>query len=282
MFTLIAENKYNEQLELSHNSGYDITEINGIDPAEAVINVTKNAGADGSVYNSAYVNDRQITITLVVNYPVESNRITLYQYFKPKFPVTLYFKNGARNVYISGYVQNVDVGFFDKKQTVQIVINCPQPYFNGYQNNVQDFANVEALFEFPFSIDESGIPFSELQLNVEQSIINNGDVETGAIIKIQALGAIDTPKIFNVETNEYMIINFNLQRGDLVTINTRRGEKAITLLREGVKSSLVGYLEAGSSWFQFVPDDNLFTLAANAGIENMLTTFEIRDQYEGV
>lgn len=282
MYTLIAENKYNEQIELTHNVAYDITNIEGIDPAEAVINTTKNAGADGSVYNSAYVNDRQITITLCVNAPVEVNRIALYRFFKPKFPVTLYYKNATRDVYITGYVQSMQIGFFDKKQTVQIVVNCPQPFFNGFENSIQEFSSIDSLFEFPFSIEETGIEFSTLKQYVEKSIINYGDVDTGVIITIKALGEVDTPKIYNVETSESFIVNFTLRTGDLLTINTRRGEKAITLLREGVKSNIIGSIEQGSTWFQLMPGDNLFTIAANGLVENMLVTFDIINQYEGV
>lgn len=282
MFTLIAENQYQEQLELTHNPAYTITDIDGIDPPDANINTTHNAGADGSEFNSAYVNDRQITITLVVNAPAEVNRINLYKYFKSKFPVTLYYTNATREVFINGYVQNISVGYFDKKQTVQIVIFCPKPYFNGVTDSVQEFASVESLFEFPFSIAEAGIPFSELIVGLEKSIINNGDVTTGVIINIQATGQVVNPKIYNVETRESLILNTTLQRGDLVTINTRQAEKAITLLRNGVTTNLIGSLAQGSTWFALAPGDNVFTITADGLPENMLVTFTITDQFEGV
>lgn len=41
MFTLIAENKYGQQLELTHNDAYVITNIDGLDPPDAVINTTE-------------------------------------------------------------------------------------------------------------------------------------------------------------------------------------------------------------------------------------------------
>lgn len=282
MYTLTVENKYDEQLALTDNPAYAITDIDGIDPPDANINTTKNAGADGSEFNSSYVNDRQITITMVVNAPAEVNRINLYKYFKSKFPVRLYYTNDTRDVYIDGYVQNISVGFFDKKQTVQIVIYCPKPYFNGATDSVQEFAAIEDLFEFPFDIAEEGTEFSDLLLGLEKSIINNGDVETGVVITLQATGSVVTPKIYNVETAESFILNTTLQAGDLVTINTRQGEKAITLLRNGVSSNLIGALEQGSSWFILNPGDNVFTVAADANPENMIVTFTVTDQYEGV
>lgn len=282
MYTLIVQNKYGEQLELTHNPAYAVTSIDGIDPPEATVNTTRNANYDGSVYNSSYINERQITVTLAINGPAEANRIKLYQYFKSKMPVRIFYKNNARNVYIDGYVQNMPIGFFEKKETVQITIICPQPKFNGKNENIQEFSSVNPLFEFPFSIPENGIPFSGIILAQEKSIINRGDLETGVIINIHALGTIINPKIYNVETLEHIYLNTTLQEGDDITINTRQGEKAVSLTRDGVTTNLISAFGYGSSWFQLVPGDNVFTVAADAGIEYFYATFTMVDQYEGV
>lgn len=282
MFTLIVQNKYGEQLELTNSSNYAITDIDGLDPPDATINMTRNAGADGSEYNSSYANNRQITITLYINSPAEANRINLYKYFKSKFPVRLFYENDSRNVYIDGYVQSVQISFFNKKQTAQIVINCPKPYFNNVVENVQNFVSVTPLFEFPFSIPEAGQEFSSIAAYIEKSIINNGDVETGVIMTIKATGNVVNPKIFNVETNDYFILNVTLQDGDEIIINTIRGEKEATLIRNGVSSGIVGYLQEGSTWFQLLPGDNVFTMAADGQVENMQLTFTLTDQFEGV
>ena len=282
MFNLIVEDKNKNQLQLTGNPAYAITNIDGFDPPEATINTSKNAGADGSLFNSAYANERQITITMVINAPVEQNRINLYKWFKTKFPVKLTYETESRNVYIEGFVQSIQIGYFEKKQTAQIVVLCPKPYLNGSETNEQIFSNINPLFEFPFSIPAEGVPFSEILLYVEKSILNYGDIVTGVLIKINALGTIENPKIYNVETREYMILNTNLLRGDVVEINTRFGEKSITLVRDGVEQSIVGSLEDGSTWFQLEVGDNVFTLNADTGVENMFVSFTVIDQYEGV
>ena len=281
MFTFIVENKYGQKLELTHNPNYDITEIDGLDPPEAIINTTRNANADGSVFNSSYVTDRQIIITLAINSPAEANRINLYKYFKAKFLVTLYYQNATRNVYINGYVKNIEVAFFDKKQIAQITVFCTQPLFNGIEESLQEFSSVESLFEFPFEV-ESYTEFSAIETNTEQPIVNNGDVDTGVIITIHANGTVDTPKIYNVDTNESMIINVTMAEGDDIVINTRKGQKSITLTSNGVTTNIIGSIADGSTWFQLVPTDNVFTIAADDFAENMQVSFTIIDQYEGV
>lgn len=155
MYTLIAQNKYGQQIELTHNEAYVIESIEGLDPPEAVINTTRNANADGSVFNSAYVDNRQIIITLAINGPAETNRIQLYKYFKNKYPIRLYYQNNTRNVYIDGYCKNIQIEFFNKKQIAQITIICPEPFFNGTEDEIINFSSVTAEFEFPFSVEES-------------------------------------------------------------------------------------------------------------------------------
>lgn len=282
MFSLSVRNKYGERLELTHNPAYSITDVDGIDPPEAIINTTRNANFDGEVFNSSFLSDREITITLVVNKPAEENRIRLYRYFKSKMPLTLFWENGERNIYIDGYVKKMQVGFFDKKQTVQIIINCPRPQLNGARPDIQEFSTVVPLFEFPFSIEEEGIPFSEVIFAQEKSIVNHGDLETGVKIVVHAMGPIVKPKIYNVGTQDRMIFNITLGAGDDIIINTIQGEKNIKLRRNGVETNAIGYLDYSSSWFVMAPGDNVFTVAADSGVEYMQVTFTMIDQYEGV
>ena len=283
MYTLIAQNQYGDRMEMTHNPAYSIIEIDGLDPPDAAINTARNAGYDGSVFNSAYMKERPITITMAINSPAEANRIALYRYFKSKFPVRLFYKNGQRDVYIDGYVQSMQITYFARKQTVQIVILCPRPHFNGTEAQIQDFYTVNSLFEFEFSIEEGDpIAFSEIVTGVEKSIINAGDIETGVVITIEATGTVDTPKIYNVDTSESMIFDMTMQEGDLITINTRQGEKSVKLQRSGVTTNIIGQMRQGSSWFILKPGDNLFTIDADDQAVNMMVSFTVVDQFEGV
>lgn len=203
MYTLIVENAYNEQLELTHNDAYVITSIDGLDPPDATINTTKNANSDGSVFNSSYLNDRQIIITMAINSPAELNRIALYQYFKTKMPLTLHYQNASRNVYINGYVQQMNIGFFDKKQIAQIIIVCPNPYFMDMATQSEVLSDVIDAFEFPFEIESgpgknllevtatskttNGITFT---VNSDGSVTANGTATASAYLVIGHLTLI--------------------------------------------------------------------------------------------
>lgn len=282
MYTLTAENQYGQQLELTHNPAYSVKSVLGIDPPDAIINTTRNAGQDGSVYNSAYMDNRTITITLAINYPVEANRIQLYQYFKSKFPVILRYKNETRNVYIQGYVQSFQVAYFDKKETAQITVICPKPHFNGSDLVTENLSNIVSMFKFPFSIEEAGIPISELSIGHEQAIINLGDIDTGALIRITAMDEVVNPLIYNSTNNTVMKIFDTLQESDVVEINSRSGEKSIRKISNGVVTNLISKLSDNSSWFTLVPGVNILSTMADSGSEYINIDFEIIYQYEGV
>lgn len=281
MYTLIAQNKYGQQIELTHNEAYVIESIEGIDPPEAVINVVKNANADGSVFNSAYVKERQIIITLAINGPAEDNRINLYKYFKNKYPTRLYYKNGARDVYIDGYCKNIQISFFNLKQIAQIIIICPDPFFKNSDNELINFSSIDPLFEFPFEIEEP-IAFSEILAEVQKNIINKGDVDAGMKLVINITGSVTNPIIYNSETNQYFKLNASFISGDEIVIDTEFMKKSVTLTRNGAITSLVNVIQSGSTWMQLLPGDNLLTMSADSGSEYLSAYILVADLYEGV
>lgn len=282
MFELKVENKYGEVLTLSQNPNYAVKSIDGIDPPDAVINTARNANADGSVFNSAYVDNRTITITLAINQPTEANRIALYKYFKSKYPVAIYFKNDSRDVVINGYVQSIPIGYFEKKEIFQVTIFCPEPFFEGVEKEAASSLTAEALFEFPFDISVP-IPFSEQNGDRETTVMNEGDVETGALFKIHAIGNVVNPAIVNVDTNERFAFNVTLQQGDEIILNTVKKQKSVQLIRSnGTVSNLLPDVAAGATWFELKPFENIFTVTASSGIYNMNLYIDVRDKFQGV
>lgn len=282
MYTLKVENQYGEVLELTHNPNYTIKLIDGIDPPDAVFGTARNANADGSIINSAYLDNRPITITIAINQPTEENRINLYKWFISKYPVTLYYENGLRNVFINGRVQSVGVGYFDKKELFQVTVLCPDPYFEGVISEVTDVDGSEALFEFPFEI-ETPIVFSEYEVAPEKSVVNHGDVETGALFILHARGTVVNPTIVNTITGETFAFTVTLSAGDEIRLNTVKKQKSVILVKaNGTIQTLISAITTGASWFQLRPGGNTFTVTATSGIAKLDSSIQIRDKYEGV
>lgn len=282
MYTLKVENDRGEQLELTHNNDYTVTNVEGLNPPNANINTSVVASFDGSRFNSSRMNERNLVITIVIENEIEKNRINLYKYFKPKKQCKLYYKTESRNVYIEGYVENFEISLFDNRQMAQISVICPDPFFKAIEEMVTDFNSVTAMFYFPFAIEANGIPFSEQETNVAKEVVNGGDVESGLIITLHASGEVTNPVLYNVDTRESLGLNITMQDGDTITINTNKGQKSILLNRDGVTTNIVNNLVRGSTWFQIASGENTFTYETEDVSTNLTVTFQHTNKYEGV
>ena len=289
MFEAKIENRKGNILTLTQNeSDFQITSIIGLNPPSAQINTTNIAGFDGAKFNSSKLNTRQIVITLKLNgwgSIVEYNRQMLYKYFPTKEWVKFYFKSDYRNVSIEAYVENFEDDLFEQHQTIQVSLLCPQPYFKDIDEIIDDISKIVSVFEFPFSINENEpIPISEIELDKITNIYNNSESETGLIIEIEVLDTINKIAIGNTLTGESMILNYNFIADDKIIIDTNKGQKSITLIRNNIKYNLFTAIQKGSKFFQLAMGDNLFTYLADNGTSDTLihVLFKHYNTYRGV
>lgn len=281
-YTLKAANQYGDELTLTGRKDMQVTGVDGLHPPGAVINMDALALSDGALFNSSRVGTRNLVITVHFAENPEQCRRKIYQLFKPKQAIRIFYKNGSRDVYIDGRVETVVVDLFARLQNAQISIQCPRPFFRDVKDGVTDFTTVTSLLEFPVEFPEEGIPFSEVASYAEKSVINGGEVETGVIIEFQARGTVQDPAFYNLTTGEGMILDYDFQTGDRVIINTLPGEKKATLIRDGVSINLLNAVALGSSWLRMTIGDNIFTYTAALGAENIMARFTVTSLYEGV
>lgn len=282
MYSLIIENKNHEKISLTNNDNYAVTHISGLNPAPANINTSKLATSDGSLFNSSSVNQRNIVITVYIMRSIEKNRIALYRFFRPKEYVKIYFSNGLRNVFIEGYVETFDGELFSMSQNFQISIICPSPFFKAMNETTTILSNVNSLFSFPFAISNQGIPFSDLSEINLATVQNTGDIESGIIIDLYSIGKVVNPVIHNVDTNEFFGLNYTIEAGNTVRINTLKGQKSVKLITYGVERNLINYISENSIWLQLNTGSNLFSVTMDEGNMSLSTTIRHTDLFEGV
>ena len=183
-FTLKIENTKGEVFELTHNTkNYVVAGVQGLTRPSTTVNTSACAGIDGSFFNSARMNQRNIVIDLVLRGDIETNRQALYRIFPAKTPCTVYFKNHNRNVKIKGYVETLEGDIFQMQERMQISIICPKPFWEDMEAIYSELSNFVNRFRFPFSIEEP-IPISSYGGYGGVIIENPGDVELGFICRI--------------------------------------------------------------------------------------------------
>lgn len=329
--SITITNHLNETLHLEltkpEKSGFIIKEIKGLGPVKAEINFTEMATFDGALDNSARIGTRNIVISLIFleNPTIEDARLLSYKYFPNKQKIIFGIETDRRKCEIVGRVEENEPNIFSKQEGCEISILCSDPYFYAKDNNITTFSGVDPLFEFPFSnefeitydtildsnnkplIDSNGdeitvfdrkkyeetktIEFGEIRNVVERNIHYDGDVETGIILTIHAIGLANGITIYNGRTRELMkiddkklaaIMGSGIQAGDDIIINTNKGEKSITMLRSGEYTNIINVLGRPITWFQLSQGDNLFICTAEEGSHNLQFTIENKVLYEGV
>lgn len=288
-----------ELTEGDPDHGLIISKIEGLGPPKANINTTNLATNDGSIYNSARLDQRNIVFGLLFTFSpkIEDARHNTYKYFPIKKNLEILIETENRIVKTTGYVESNEPDIFSKQEGNQISIICTDPYFysageNGINSTV--FYGVEPLFEFAFdndSLEDDLIEFGSIENEQEKNVYYEGDGEIGITIYIHAIGEARNITIYNTGTREVMSINTDkikeltgsgIVAGDDIIISTVRGNKTIQLLRGGIYTNILNCLEKGSDWFTLTRGDNIFAYIAEYGSENLEFRIENRVLYEGV
>lgn len=306
IYSIVVTNYLGDRIKLELGkpdiSGFLIKSITGLGPAKANVNTTEVSTNDGSLFNSARMSQRNIVLDLVFintvyGESIEDLRQKSYKYFPLKKSVELTIETDNRYVKTTGYVESNEPNIFSSQEGTQISIICPDPYFYSAGedgNNVTNFYSIDPMFEFPFSnesLDEPLLVFGKIQIKTEGVITYHGDSEIGVMIYIHAIGPATNINIYNTETREVMRINTEkissltgkgIVASDDIVINTAKGEKSITLIREGVSYNILNCLDKNTDWFTLAKGDNIFAFTADSGVTNLQFRVENKVIYEGV
>lgn len=280
------------------SSGFAIGDISGLGPVKANINTSTTASGDGTIFNSARLESRNIVLTLIFldeyGMSIEEMRHLTYKYFPQKKNIDIVITTDTRQAKITGYVESNSPTIFSKNQGTSISIICPDPYFYSEDINTTVFSGIAPIFEFPFSNESLTMDLIEcgaILTKNEEVITYDGDADIGISILIHAIGDASGVSIYNIRTGEVIklnssklaaIVGGDIKASDDIIITTTRGRKSITLLRDGVTYNILNCLEKGSKWFTISKGDNIFAYTAEVGSSNL--QFRITNQiiYEGV
>jgi len=292
------------KLELGRpeKSGFLIGSVSGLGPGKANINTTEVSTNDGSLFNSARLNQRNIVFEFIFvetinGESIEDVRQKSYKYFPLKKKLDLLIETDNRIAKTTGYVESNEPNIFSSREGTQISIICPDPNFYSAGpdgNNTTFFYGIEPVFEFPFSnesLTDPLITFGNIHFKTENVITYKGDMEIGVTIHIHAIGEVENITIYNTGTREIMRIDTvklealtgsGIVAGDDIIIKTQKGDKSITLIREGQYINILNCLGREPDWFTLTKGDNIFAFTAESGTTNLRFWIENKVIYEGV
>lgn len=281
----------------SESTGFILHDMTGLGPPTASVNTSKVATKDGSKYNSARAEERNIVLPMYFTPipTIEDARHRSYKYFPLKKPVILAFKTDNRECQIVGYVETNEPDICSDREGCQVSIICPNPYFSSIYDTVTSFSGVEAAFEFPFSNEDTTNPhieFGKIVVKAENLVRYEGDAESGVQIRITASATVKNITIYNVDTRGTMHIYHDklvaltgsgIVKGDEIIITTDKGSRSVTLLRNGKSTNILNAIDPrNDEWFSLTKGDNIFAYTADEGSDYLMFVVDHTTLYEGI
>ena len=279
-------------------SGFIVKEMSGLGPAKAHINTSSSAFLRGSQYNSSKIESRNIVLhlTMLESPSVEDNRHKLYSLFQPAQPVELIFNTTNRKSRIAGWVESNEPDIFSERESAQISVLCPDPYFRdaAFEGGrlSKTFNSYKPSFEFPFSnesLTSDTLEVGTLEPVKSVTIDYPGDVETGMIVEFVVLDASGFNGggfvIYNDTHTQRIEIDtkalgmgYDWSAGDMFRISTISGDLKMTAFRPNtMETTNVTYgLKVTGGWPKLRPGENLLGVDYISGaVDNLTITADV-------
>lgn len=303
IYTIIATNAKGDSVELDLANpwagGIAVTGASGLGPAEGTINAINFATSDGALFNSSRIKSRDIELNLkFLGSDIEAVRHKLLRYFRVKHPITLDFITDYRHTYITGHVEKNEIDIFSNSEGADLTIVCPNPFFRlrdpAKGKNSVRFTTSTPSFEFEFQDPNSDSPtliFGEMTSTGETVVVYEGDADASTIVDIQFLGPASGVKLYNtttqtrinIDTNEISrLLGSTIRAGDRLSISSGVGDKYVKAYRDGNVYNALNALDKDSDWIFLTPGDNMITVRADTGIDNVSAIISFENLYESI
>lgn len=234
-----------------NDSGFQIAEIEGIEPVKANLVATSFAGMDGEQFQSATRGPRNIKIKLelepdFVTDTYYSLRQELYKVFMPKATIALRFHlSSGLYLDIDAVVEEITPEFSSVDVPIDISLMCYKP----------DFVDPRRVV----------LPGMTVATTETMHIDYPGNVEAGTVITLNVNRTIGDFSISNTNEEGFtskLDFSYPLIAGDVLVISSLKGNKGISLTRSGVQKSLLYGRSSQSGWIEFIQGINQFKIYA--------------------
>lgn len=296
--TITNEQHESIKLELFNpwSSGFVVTNIEGLGPVTATINMKELATRDGAIFNSARVGQRNIVLSLLFleDPTIEDTRLKSYRFFPVKKEVTILIETDNRMCETTGRIESNEPTIFSDAEGCQVSILCPNPYFFLASRRHFEWLGWKPLFEFPFSNESLTDPLLEIGAIFETNDIlidYDGDCDIGLTFKIHSYGYLLGFAIHSARTHESIRLDDEkikaltgsyIQPGDDIEIVTTVGKKNATLYRVGKAYNIMNALVRPLKWLQVTKGQNVFTFTAEEDLTKTQVICESDTLYGGV
>lgn len=206
-------------LGITPKSSLLIKKVTGLNPPDLNLFIG-DYSQDGGIYQGRRVGTRNPVITIDLNpnpalgETVDGLRQALYKAFidpqiEGDFLKILLHDDDGRQIYFVGYTEKFETDIFAVETMCQISMICPDPYLRD---------NVDTILTHPTGWVQ--VPFTY-----------QGTAETGFIVRIYVTDECNEITLHNNGKLMQLVNPAGYEIGDLIIINTIRGQRSISLTK---------------------------------------------------
>ena len=251
--------------------GLTVFNMEGLGPPKATVSSTGSPNTDGMLVTSVKTDARHMMLTLVVvPYAFgteEEAKQKIYDAFPIKQEITVRIETyDDKDVYITAFVESVEMNIFAKTENAVISLFCPEPYFLDMNHEILPISSSSTV------------------------VVYDGEVKTGFDIGLSFTAFVSTGMTLT-NGSQSMHLDFSnmpasIAINDIIEINTRAGKQYIKFwdASEGEWFNIFNVVDQDADWIELLLGSNTFDYDTDVGgdIGDVSMAIIFRPLYEGV
>ena len=177
-----------------------------------------------------------------------------------------------------------DIERYPSNARFSFSLYAPHPYWKTKDKTQTTLIGLRGLFSFPWNIsDPNPFKFSEYVETGYVTVHNDGEAPAWWTVTMLALDEVTRPRIYNMETGEYVKILKVMAEGEQITITTEGEELAVTITApDGTVTDGFQYLDLNSVPFKLRVGENYIKTDAEANTIALRASISFQPFFVGV
>ncbi|MDE6182385.1 MAG: phage tail family protein [Eubacteriales bacterium] len=275
------ENEIGQKASISFGGIYHLIDFS--EDLQNSITTSKQNLIHGTKFISNTLGERSINIEIAI-FNLSENINAIYELrriFNPALKGILTAEENGKKRNIEVCVESLaelkkEKGYF--KYSINLIACNP---FWEDEVKTEYLAMLTPTLKFPLVIPQKkGITFGRRRSVLESEVENIGDVESGFKVIFKAKGGtVKNPKIYDVYSNNFIKINYTMEKGDILEVINYPEIKKITL--NGAENAFK-YLDVESNFFNLKIGNNKIGYIADENTINLDVILWYAPRYLGV
>ena len=269
-------------VEFSASSGLIVEKITSLTQQNAKFSTTKSNRQIGEKLEHVSVGPKTLQIRGTILGAADAARQQMVHVLAPLAAGKLIFDDTYElDVYVKA---SPDVERYEYNPRFSFSLYAPYPYWRKKEKAQTMLVGLKGLFSFPWNIsDPNPFKFSEITETGYVTVQNSGEAPVCWTVTFYALDEVVNPRIYNMETGEYVKILKTMANGEQIIISTEGDELTVTCIgADGTETDGFKHLEVESIPFKLAVGENYIKTDAEENTIALRANISFKPVFVGV